>query len=69
MALYERTVATFWVVKGILAGVLMDRNAKNQGDKELVRAWKEHNADSLLMHWKIDIIASELWFCIPLVWV
>ena len=31
-----------------------------RGNEELVRAWKDHNMDSRLMHHKIDLIASKL---------
>jgi hypothetical protein len=33
---------------------------KEIGDKELARAWKEHNRDCQLMYKKIDIMASKM---------
>ena len=36
------------------------REAKCEGDEELVKVWKEHNSECHLMHQKIDVIAAKL---------
>ena len=38
----------------------MEREAKQAGDKEPVKAWKYHNGECQLIHQKVDIIASRL---------
>lgn len=60
MTACDRMLATFWVTKGMLGRVLMERSAKDEGDTEPVRAWKEHNSDCRLMHRKVDVIGSKL---------
>ena len=36
------------------------REAKCEGDEELVEVWKEHNSECHLMHQKIDVIVAKL---------
>lgn len=57
---YDRMVMLYWVTKNLLAHAIMTNMAKAQGDEERVRARKEHNADSRLMHLKIDAIAKKI---------
>jgi len=57
---YDRMVMLYWVTKNLLAHAIMTNMAKAEGDEEPVRAWKDHNAESRLMHRKIDAIANKL---------
>ena len=59
-AAYDRMVMLYWVTKNLLAHAIMTNTAKAEGDEEPVRAWKDHNADSRLMHRKIVAIAKRL---------
>jgi len=57
---YDRMVMLYWVTKNLLAHAIMTNMVKAQGDEEPVRAWKDHNVDSRLMHLKIDAIAKKI---------
>lgn len=57
---YDRMIMVYWVTKNLLAHAIMINHNKAQGDKEPARAWKDHNANSCLMHLKIDAIAKKV---------
>ena len=55
MAAYDHIMSNLWVTKGLLAPILMEINAKDNGDMESVYVCKEHNSDYCLMHHKEDV--------------
>ena len=38
----------------------IEREAKNEGDEEPMKAWKSHNGECHLIHQKVDLIDSRI---------
>ena len=64
---YDRMIMLYWVIMNLVMHVLFNIEArkeevaaKKEGDEEIVRDWKDHNEDYLVMQGKVNQIASGL---------
>ena len=56
---YDRMIMLYWVNKNLILHASLSNTTKRKGDEEPVRAWKDHNADYIiLMHKSMGIMAS-----------
>ena len=58
--MYGRSVFLFWMVKGILGCLLLEKDEKGKGDEVPMHFWKAPHDDTCLMHKKMDIIMNRL---------
>ena len=57
---YDKLLILYLVNINLIAHSSLSIAAKQEGDEEPVRVWKEHNVDCHLMHIKTDIMATKM---------
>ena len=56
---YECIVTIFWVIKGLMGWILLERKEKEHGDVVPIEFWKELYVDTQLLHMKINVVGRK----------